>query len=86
MASKTRLARRTYYDDLTGEPLDHDEVESVRALEIEFVRQMGVYSKVPISQCYERTGAKPIGVRWVDVRKMRDISLKAGGERNQPII
>ena len=28
-----------------------------------------VYSKVPISQCLERTGKKPIGVRWVIVNK-----------------
>ena len=25
--------------------------------------------KVPISQCLERAGQKPIGVRWVDVQK-----------------
>ena len=30
---------------------------------------MGVYVKVPISQCIERTGKRPIGTRWVDVNK-----------------
>ena len=33
---------------------------------------MGVYKRVPISECWARTKRKPIGVRWVDVNKGTD--------------
>ena len=32
-------------------------------------RKHDVYSKVPIKECLEKTGRKPIGVKWVDVNK-----------------
>ena len=32
-------------------------------------RKHDVYSKVPIRECLETTGRKPIGVKWVDVNK-----------------
>lgn len=58
-----------YWDVLTGEPLDTEEVRSARKLEIEYFRQMGVYEKVPISQ--GRDGGHPVlGVRCVDVKKV----------------
>ena len=38
------------------------------------ITNMGVYTKVPIEQCWERTGKKPIGVRWVIVNKGDDES------------
>ena len=28
-----------------------------------------MYSKVPIRECLEKAGRKPIGVKWVDVNK-----------------
>ena len=28
-----------------------------------------LYTKVPIDECFQNTGKKPIGVRWVDVNK-----------------
>ena len=35
-------------------------------------RKHAVYVKVPIKQCWDRTGKKPIGVRWVDINKGDD--------------
>ena len=32
-------------------------------------RKHDVYSKVPIKECLEKTGRKPIGAKWVDVNK-----------------
>ena len=29
----------------------------------------GVYTKVPLAECWKETGAAPIGTRWVDVNK-----------------
>ena len=40
-----------------------------RAEEMEEVRKHEVYVKVPLSECYDKTGAPPIGTRWVDVNK-----------------
>ena len=30
---------------------------------------MNLYTKVPIQQCYERTGKAPISTRWIDINK-----------------
>ena len=37
---------------------------------------MGVWETVPLSQCWEKTGGKPIRGRWVDVNKGDDICHK----------
>ena len=29
----------------------------------------GVYTKVPLEECWKETGMAPIGTRWVDVNK-----------------
>ena len=48
-----------YWDDLSGVKLE----------EMAEIYKHQLYTKVPIAQCIERTGAKPIGVRWVDINK-----------------
>ena len=40
-----------------------------RKEEVEYVRSMNLYTKVPIKECLERTGKKPIATRWIDVNK-----------------
>ena len=56
-------------DDVTGYSLDPAKVREARREEIRYYKQMGVYTKVPIKECYDKTGQGPIGVRWVDVDK-----------------
>lgn len=63
------------WDDVSGKYLNPDEVRKARAAEIEYYRKMGVYKKVPITECLAKTGQRPIGVRWVDVDK---------GDRDRP--
>ena len=41
--------------------------------EVEALKKMGVWQTVPLSQCWERTGRKPIGGRWVNANKGDDI-------------
>ena len=60
---------RQYYDNLSGEKLDPDLVKKARAEEMNEFAKYGVYEKVPLSECRMKTGAEPIGVRWVDVNK-----------------
>ena len=57
------------WDDTTGEELDHKMVRAARDEEMVEVRKHHLYSKVPLKECWERTGKDPIGVRWVDVNK-----------------
>ena len=56
-------------DDVSGAFLDPKMVKKARADEIEYVRTMKLYTKVPISECLNRTGKQPIAVRWIDVNK-----------------
>ena len=32
-------------------------------------RKHNVYTKVPLQECWEKTGVQPVGTRWVDVNK-----------------
>ena len=46
-------------DDVSGAFLDPKMVNKVRADEIEYVRAMKLYTKVPISDCIAKTGKQP---------------------------
>ena len=63
------------WDDISGKYLDPAGVRTARAAEVEYYNKMGVYIKVPTSECIAKTGQKPIGVRWVDIDK---------GDRGRP--
>ena len=56
-------------DDVSGAYLDPTMVKKARADEIEYVRSMKLYTKVPIEECLNKTGKQPIAVRWIDVNK-----------------
>ena len=58
-----------FWDDITGKELDPEMVREARAEEMKEFDKHKVYDKVPISQCWQATGRKPIGVRWVDINK-----------------
>ena len=57
------------WDDISGEELDMSLARAARMEEMDEFEKHGVYVKVPMEQCMQRTGKKPIGVRWVDVNK-----------------
>ncbi len=59
----------TYYDDITGELLDSDLVNEATQEEMDTYKSHGVYRRVPIAECFEKTGKKPTKVRWVIVNK-----------------
>ena len=58
-----------FYDNLSGAVLDTDMVRKARKEEIAEVHKHEVYTKVPLEECYDKTGNAPIGTRWVDVNK-----------------
>ena len=57
------------WDDHTGEFSDAKKVEEARQLEMECYDKMHVFDKVPIAQCWERTGKAHLKARWVDIDK-----------------
>ena len=61
--------RPVCYDDISGAPLPEELVEAAVGEEMAEYHKHMVYEKVPIAQCLERTGKKPIGVRWVITNK-----------------
>ena len=56
-------------DDQSGGELDPQLVRQARRSEIEYFKDMNVYCKVPIEECWEVTGANPITTRWVDINE-----------------
>ncbi len=43
-------------DDITGAPLNTKKVQEARNEEIQEMRRRNIYTKVPIKECYEKTG------------------------------
>ena len=65
-----------FWDDVKGGYLDAKLVDEARRKEMEYVRRMGLYTKVPRRMAWERTGKGPVKTRWVDTDKAH------GGEAN----
>ena len=57
------------FDDVSGQQLEPSLMIKARADEIAYFREMGVYEKVNVSECWAETGKAPIAVRWVDINK-----------------
>ena len=56
-------------DDVSGEMLDPKMVRKARMEEVDYIRKSNLYTKVPIQECIEKTGNKPIAVKWIDRNK-----------------
>ena len=56
-------------DEITGEQLPAHLVHEAREEECACMEDWGVWEEVPVSECWRRTGRRPIGTRWVDVNK-----------------
>ena len=58
-----------FWDSVNGGWLPRREVHEARMEEMEYVRKMNVYSRVPWDESKRVTGRNPIKLRWVDTRK-----------------
>ena len=58
---------RSYWDDMSGEPLDTGLAKEAQLQEIRIreVHRMGVYIKVSLEECLRETGIAPVGTRWL---------------------
>ena len=54
--------------------MDPKKVQNARKVEVEYVRKMKFYEKVPITECRQKTGRGPISVRRIDMRKGDDVN------------
>ena len=61
-----------FIDDLTGQLLDPALCRAARKKEMDFVREKGLWIKRTIKECWSRTGAPPVTVRWVETNKGDD--------------
>ena len=59
----------TAWDDVSGAELNPSMVKDARKEEMDYVRKMHWYDKVPIAECKRATGKMPITVRWIDINK-----------------
>ena len=57
------------WDDVSGMELGPTKVREAREMEMQYYETMQVYDKVPLSQCWERTGKPPLKARWIDTDK-----------------
>ena len=55
------------WDDVCGAELNPQKVGQAREKEIDYVRKMDLYEKVPLQQCFTRTGRAPITTRWIEI-------------------
>ena len=63
-----------YWDEVMGKQLDAEGVKKAREEEMGHVRNLEVYTKVPIQQCWDRTGKGPVRVRWLDINKGDEVN------------
>ena len=59
-----------YWDEITNKKLDNQLVEAARLDAMKGLYQHGVYEKVNIEECWERTGKAPSRRRWLDMNKV----------------
>ena len=65
---------KEFYDDVTGKGFNHALTVKARELEMKFMRDRGIYTKVPRSEA-AANGCKVISTKWLDVSKSDDVNL-----------
>ena len=55
-------------DDVKGTPLNPKLVQDARDKELRYLSQMGVYSYASTAEAVQRSGKKPLRLKWVDTR------------------
>ena len=56
-------------DEIAGEQLPAHLVHEAREEECALMEDWRVWEEAPVSECWRRTGRRPIGTPWVDVNK-----------------
>ena len=71
----------SFYDDVTGKPLECGGVKEARRVELEFVDKRPVYEEVPIQESHDVTGRGPIDTNGSILTRVvpEAISIDHGG-------
>jgi len=59
----------SFWDEVSGNRLNSEEVVAARLDEIKQLHSHHVYDKVPLTECWESTGRNPVKVKWIDINK-----------------
>ena len=62
----------TFIDAVSGQPLQTSLVRAARAIEMKYFDDKKVWEKRPHGEAFQRTGKRPITVKWIDVNKGDD--------------
>ena len=54
---------------ISGEWLQPELVYEARKEEMAELKKHSVYTKVSLEECFDKTGAPPVGTLWVDINK-----------------
>ena len=63
-----------FVDSVTGQPLDAALVRAARKKELQYFEDKRVWTRRPREEAFQRTGKRPITVKWIDVNKGDDDS------------
>ena len=67
--SENKIAVIEAFDDVTGLNLDVDKLRKARREEIDYIESKGIWERVPVQRCWDKTGKAPTSGKWVDVQK-----------------
>ena len=63
-AEEEEVRTSTAWDDVRGGELKIEDVQKARREEVEYMERRGLWERVPVEECWRRTGKAPIGTRW----------------------
>ena len=69
MEAGTEIAVMEAFDDVTGMNIDVEQLRKARNEEITYIETKGIWERVPVKRCWEKTGKAPTSGKWVDVQK-----------------
>ena len=64
-----RRVEKAWDDVNEGWELPVEKVKAARSEEVSYMEGRGIWTVRPVSECWEKTGRKPVSVRWVDTDK-----------------
>jgi len=72
------------FDDVSGEKMSVEDVQKARHEEIDFIESKGIWERVPVKRCWEKTGKAPNSGKWVDVQKGEGVRRRYVGRDCKP--
>jgi len=81
---RTEIDIMEAFDDVTGLGLDVGKLRKARNEEITYIEAKGIWERVPLQKCWDKTGKAPTSGKWVDVQKGDDVRSRYVGRDFKP--